>query len=140
MRGDLRHAFRVLAKSPGFAAIAIGSLALGIGANTVIFTAAQHMLLDRLTVPHPEQLRLFWWTEPRNGIVESMWGEWDDLPGGGQISTSFSYPVYQQLRRQNRSLADIFAFKNFGRMVAMSDGHAVAGECGDGVRQLLLDA
>jgi predicted permease len=124
LRGDLRYAFRMLAKSPGFTGIAIGSLALGIGANTVIFTAAQHMLLDRLNVPHPEQLRLFGWTEPRNGVVDSMWGQWDDLPGGGQTSTSFSYPVYQQLRRENRSLADVFAFKGFGRMVATVDGHA----------------
>ncbi len=53
LRGDLRHALRMLAKSPGFTAIAVGSLAIGIGANTVIFTAAQHMLLDRLNVPHP---------------------------------------------------------------------------------------
>ena len=126
VRGDLRHALRMLMKSPGFAAVAVGSLALGIGANTVIFTAAQHMLLDRLDVPHPEQLRLLEWTEPRNGVVESEWGEWDDLPGGGQDSTSFSYPVYQQLRRENRSLADIFAFKNFGRMTATVDGHAEA--------------
>jgi hypothetical protein len=50
---DLRYALRMLARSPGFAAIAVGSLALGIGVNTVLFTAAQHMLLDRLAVPHP---------------------------------------------------------------------------------------
>jgi predicted permease len=123
---DVRYGFRMLAKSKGFTAVAIVSLALGIGANTVIFTAAQHMLLDRLDVPHPEQLRLFEWTEPRDGVVESMWGEFDDLPGGGEVSTSFSYPVYQQLRRENRSLADIFAFKNFGRMTATVDGRADA--------------
>jgi predicted permease len=127
-RGDLRYAMRMLARSPGFAAIAVGSLALGVGVNTVIFTAAQHMLLDRLSVPHPEQLRLFSWTEPRNGIVEDMWGEFDDLPGGGEQSTSFSYPVYQQLRRENRTLADVFAFKPYGRMTVTIDGHAeVAG-------------
>lgn len=124
LRADLRYALRMLAKSPGFALIAIGSLALGIGANTVIFTAAQHALLDRLQVPHPEQLQLLEWTESKNGIVEEMWGFFDDLPGGGQISTSFSYPVYQQLRQQDRSVADIFAFKDFGRMTATIDGHA----------------
>lgn len=123
---DVRYALRMLGKSKGFALIAVGSLALGIGANTVIFTAAQHMLLDRLDVPHPEQLRLLSWSEPRNGVVESMWGEWDDLPGGGEVSTSFSYPVYEQMRRENRSLADLFAFKNFGRMVATIDGRAQA--------------
>jgi len=124
LRGDLRYALRMLAKSPGFAAIAIGSLALGIGANTVIFTAAQHMLLDRLAVPHPEQLRLFTWSEPQDGVVQEMWGEFDNAPGGGEVSTSFSYPVYEQLRRENRSLADIFAFKNYGRMTATINGQA----------------
>jgi predicted permease len=124
LRGDLRYALRLLAKAPGFALIAVGSLALGIGANTVIFTAAQHALLDRLDVPHPEQLRLLEWSEAKDGVVETMWGFFDDLPGGGELSTSFSYPVYQQLRRENRSLADLFAYKNFGRMVSTIDGRA----------------
>jgi predicted permease len=122
LAGDLRYALRMLAKSPGFAAIAIGSLALGIGANTVIFTAAQHMLLDRLAVPHSEQLRLFTWFEPQDGVVQDLWGYFDNPPGGGEISTSFSYPVYAQLRHNNRALADIFAFKNLGRMTATIDG------------------
>jgi len=125
LRSDLRHAFRMLAKSPGFTTIAIGSLALGIGANTVIFTAAQHMLLDRLAVPHPEQLRMLRWSEPHPGIVESLWGWYED-GSWGLRSTSFSWPVYQQLRRENHSLADLFAFKNFGRMVATLDGHPEA--------------
>jgi predicted permease len=124
LHGDLRYSMRMLAKSPGFAAIAIGSLALGIGANTVIFTAAQHMLLDRLAVPHPEQLRLFTYSEPQDGVVHEMWGYFDDAPGGGQVSTSFSFPVYEQMRRRNSFLAEIFAFKNFGRMTATIDGEA----------------
>ena len=124
LRGDLRYAVRLLAKSPGFALIAVGSLALGIGANTVIFTAAQHALLDRLDVPHPEQLQLLEWIEPRDGVVTEEWGNFDDLPGGGERSTSFSYPVYRQLRQQNRSLADIFAFKEPQQMTANIDGQA----------------
>jgi predicted permease len=123
LRGDLCYALRMLARSPGFAAIAVGSLALGIGANTVIFTAAQHMLLDRLSVPHPEQLRLFRWTQANPGVVESLWGWFDDDPGG-MTSTSFSYPVYEQLRRENRTLGDVFAFKPYGRMIATIDGQA----------------
>lgn len=124
MRGDLRYALRTLSRSPGFAVIAVGSLALGIGANTVIFTAAQHMLLDRLVVPHPEQLRLLEWTATKNSVVQQMWGEYDDLPGGGEVSTSFSYAAYRQLRESNRSMADIFAFKPFGRMTVRVNGHA----------------
>src|SRR6201996_9498938 len=94
---DLRYALRMLAKTPGFTAIAVGSLALGIGANTAIFTVAQHMLLDRLSVAHPEQLRMFFWNEAKDGIVQEMWGYFEDPPSGGEISTSFSYPVYAQM-------------------------------------------
>jgi predicted permease len=126
LSADLRYAFRILRKSPGFTAVAVISLALGIGANTAIFTVAQHMLLDRLSVSRPEQLRMFYWSEPREGVVHEMWGFWDDLPGGGQVSTSFSYPVYEELRRQNRSLADVMAFKPYGRMTVTIRGDAQA--------------
>src|SRR5580658_80753 len=126
LQGDLRVAVRLLAKSPGLAAIAIASLALGIGANTVIFTMAKHMLLDRLGVPHPEQLRLLWCTVSDDVAVKGFWGYYDAVPGGPNISTSFSYPIYQQLRKQNHSLADIFAVKTLGRMTATVDGRAEA--------------
>jgi predicted permease len=125
---DLRYAMRLLRKSPGFTAIAVGSLALGIGANTAIFTVAQHMLLDKLNVAHPDALKMFYWSEPKNGIVEEMWGWWDDLPGSGQMSTSFSYPVYEQMRRGNKSLADVFAFKPYGRMTVTIGGEAEAAD------------
>ena len=123
---DLRYALRMLARSPGFAAIAVGSLALGIGVNTVLFTAAQHTLLDRLVVPHPQQLRLLSWTEPKEGAVKNLWGWYDDLPGGGETSTSFSYPVYQQLRKQNSAMESLFAFKPLNRQTVTVDGHAEA--------------
>ena len=56
---DFRYGIRQLRRGPGFTAIAILSLALGIGANTIIFTLAKGVLLDRLAVPRPNQLRLF---------------------------------------------------------------------------------
>ncbi len=125
---DLRYAIRLLHRNPGFGLIAVGSLALGIGANTALFTVAQHMLLDRLSVPHPEQLRMFYWSEPRDGVVQHFWGWWDDLPNGGQVGTSFSYPVYQQMRRENRALSDVFAFKGLGRMTVTIHGQAEIAE------------
>lgn len=123
MRGDLRYALRMLAKSPGFTAIAVGSLALGIGANTAIFSIAKHTLFDRLNVPHASDLRLLEWTSDRKSVVHAMWGNWDTRPDR-ITSSAFAYPVYQALRRENRSLQDIFAFKDAGRMNVTVDGQA----------------
>ncbi|MGD0367308.1 MAG: ABC transporter permease [Acidobacteriaceae bacterium] len=125
LRRDLGYALRMLKMSPGFAAIAIGSLALGIGANTAIFSIAKQVLLDRLNVPHAGELRLFVWRSKRQSVVHSSWGDWDKTADGdGVSSTSFSYPVYQLMRKQNHELADLFAFKNVGRMNVTVDGEA----------------
>jgi predicted permease len=123
LRRDIGYAVRMLRKSPGFAAVAIGSLALGIGANTAIFSIAKHVLLDRLNVPHPGELRLFAWKSGRNTVVHSSWGDWDKT-ADGMTSTSFSYPVYQLMRKQNHELADLFAFKNLGRVNVTVNGEA----------------
>jgi predicted permease len=120
---DLRYAWRLLRKSPGFTAIAAASLALAIGANTTIFSLAKEMLYDRLAVSHPEQLRLFNWTGDKNVAVQNLWGNWD-TSNGGVTSSSFSYPVFEQLRRDNRVLEDLFAFKGVGRMSATINGNA----------------
>ncbi|MGH9899876.1 MAG: ABC transporter permease, partial [Pyrinomonadaceae bacterium] len=122
LRADLRYAIRTLIKSPGFTAIVIGSLALGIGANTAIFTVAKQVLLDRLAVPHPEQLQLLTWTAPTPSIVHHSSND----PGPGGEHTVFPYPVYQQLRDANQVLSDLFAFKSVGRLSATIDGKAVA--------------
>jgi predicted permease len=124
--GDLHYAFRMLARKPGFTLIAVGSLALGIGANTVIFTAAQHMLFDRLNVPHPEQLRLLEWNGATANVVQEVWGNYDDVPGVGQRSTSFSYPVYEQLRKQPGAMESLFAFKPLDRQTVSIDGRVMA--------------
>ncbi len=123
LRSDLRYAWRMLKKSPSFTVIALLSLTLGIGVNTTIFTLAKHILLDRLNVPHPEQLRLMNWISPKKGAVHSIWGDYDH-ENGSVTSTSFSYPVYQYLRQHNRELSDLFAFKDLGRMDATIDGSA----------------
>jgi predicted permease len=124
---DLRYGLRMLRKAPGFTGIAVVSLALGIGANTIVFTLAKEALLDTLAVPHADQLRLFAVEVGKNSPVHSMWGNFDRGPNGGTLTTSFSYPVYQILRQQNHSLEDLFAFKYLGgynRLTATIDGHA----------------
>ena len=87
---DLRYGLRMLAKAPGFTAIAVLTLALGIGANTAIFSLTDQVLLRRLPVPHPEQLVELRSTGPNPG---RNWG--DGIPG-----SSFSYPIYKDFRAQ----------------------------------------
>jgi putative ABC transport system permease protein len=80
---DLRYALRMFAKSPGFSAIAILTMALGIGATTAIFSLVDATLLHPLPYPHPEELVR----------IE------DDLPGAGATDAGTSIPEWKDLQR-----------------------------------------
>jgi predicted permease len=112
LRADVRFGLRMLRKNPGFTAIAAGSLALAIGANTAIFSIAKMALYDRLGVPHPEQLRIVGWTGDEKltsfGYFSSFDGSEVGMKGNG-----ISYPVFQQIEAQNHTLAGIFAMDNY---------------------------
>ena len=86
---DLRYGLRALRRAPGFAAAAIISLGLGIGANTAVFGLVNGVMLQQLPVSQPERLV----------VVARMR---DDVPG------SVSYPLYELLYRQMRSLSGAF--------------------------------
>ena len=124
---DVQYGARILRKSPAFTAIAVVSLALAIGANTSIFSLANQLLYARLGVSHPEQLRLFTVVSDEHSVVHSCWGCGSEpVPAGGVRSDSFTYPVYQQLRRENHILDEIFAFKENIQANATIDGSAQA--------------
>jgi predicted permease len=106
---DMRYGLRVLGKNPGFAAIAILTLALGIGANTGIFSVLRQILLQRLPVPHPEELVLLYGPGEHSGHTSS-----DE----GDGSESFSYPMYTDLRDQNKVFAGLAAKDDFPVSVA----------------------
>jgi len=80
---DLRYALRLLVKSPGFAAITILTMALGIGATTAIFSVVDATLLHPLSYPQPEQL------------VRII----DDLPGVGAQDVGLSVPEWKDFQR-----------------------------------------
>ena len=106
---DIRYGLRMLAKNPGFTAVAVLTLALGIGANTGIFSVFRQVLLQRLPVPHPEQLVLLYAPGVRSGHIQS-----DEADG----SESFSYPMYVDLRDQNRVFSGLAAKANYHVSVA----------------------
>ena len=108
---DLKFGLRILYKSPGFTAIAAGSLALAIGANTAIFSIAKNLLYDRLGVPHAEQLRLLRWNGDSHAVAQGMWGDFDTSWGNGVTASVFSYPVYLQLRDHSQAIQDLLAYK-----------------------------
>ncbi len=96
---DVRHALRNLALNPAFTLIAVLTLALGIGANTAMFSLTDQVLLRQLPVQRPEQLVVLSSPGPLDGHVHS-----DGEPGA-----SFSYPEYKTLRDTNEVFSGLLA-------------------------------
>jgi predicted permease len=97
---DIRYALRQLTRSPGFAATVIITLALGIGANTAIFTIFDQVLLRMLPVGDPKELVRFNWTGSFSGSASAF---------GGDTGDYFSYPMYKDLRDRNTVFNGVIA-------------------------------
>jgi putative ABC transport system permease protein len=93
---DVRYGVRMLVKSPSFSIVAIVALALGIGANTAIFSVVNAVLLRPLPFQHSEQLVAVWENDYQRG-QERGW---------------FSYPDFEDLRAQSQSFAQLASYHN----------------------------
>jgi len=113
---DLRQAVRALLKSPAYAAITIATLALGIGANSAIFSIVNSVVLKPLAYPNPDQLMYLTTQFPRLGF-DRFW---------------VSPPEYFEYREINQSFAAVGAFQT-------SEGNLTAGDRPRRVRTALVD-
>ena len=122
---DLRYGARQLRRSPGFTAVVVLSLGLGIGANTAIFSLVDEVLLKTLPVHKPEELVLFRWAEPAQGWTGAVNGSWEKDPVTQAVTcTSFSRQAFDSFLHDNRSLAGLFAFAPFHSPTVIVDGQA----------------
>ena len=109
---DLKFGLRVLAKQPGYTAIAVLTLALGIGANTAIFSVLNAVMLRKLPVDNPQQLVLF-------GSARSA-GSSDDFAD----TEIYSWAFYRDLRQKNQVFSDVSALLS----ILFTGMHGAVGE------------
>src|SRR5580765_4759574 len=123
---EFRYAFRQLLHSPWFTLTVVLTLALGIGANTAVFSVMNAVLLKGLPVPNPQELV----------YLHVPSGQPDGASNTGDSTTSFSEPVFEDLRQDHRAFADLIAFVplaigkvavRFGDMPEEVEGDMVSG-------------
>ncbi len=102
---DLKFAFRQLLKNPGFTAVAVLTLALGIGANTAIFSVINAVLIRPLPYPNSDRLVQIWQTNPR----ANRWGAW------------VSYPDFLDWQEQSTTLEEVGALRPWGFNITGGD-------------------
>ena len=115
---DLRYAARTLAKSPSFTCVALLVMALGIGANTAIYSFLDSLLLRSLPVADPSSLVVLTWHAKATGqdsVMQSMSGNVDDDARLGSVSDIFPYPAFELFQKNtspasNSVFSEVFAY------------------------------
>jgi len=103
---DVRYAMRMFGRTPGFTVVVVMTLALGIGANTAVFSLINAVLLKMLPVKDPEQLVKFSKVQPVNGPTDY-----------------FSYPEVERFQRELQAFSPVFASANLGGVNVEAKGH-----------------
>ncbi|MCL5006141.1 MAG: ABC transporter permease, partial [Acidobacteria bacterium] len=126
---DVRYGLRQLRRNPGFTVVAVLTLALGIGANTAIFSLIDAVMLKMLPVRNPDQLVLLNWVSQKQP-AKVLTGYVSEDPTGRAVSPSFSYPSFNEFRKGNQVFSSFFGFESLGKVTVNTDGQAslAAGE------------
>jgi macrolide transport system ATP-binding/permease protein len=138
---DIRYACRTMSANKSFSALAIVSLALGIGANAAIFSFMDSILLRSLPVPDPQSLVILSWHTPRPEFHGTNFHDesYDD-PKGGYIGGTFAYPAFELLQKNQTVFASVFGYQGAGRpnltfrgQADVADAEYVSGSYFDGL-------
>ena len=125
MLRDIRHAVRMLLQAKGWTTVVVLSLALGIGANTALFSAINGLLLRSLSVRDPDTLVRLRWSGKNDMVTSSSDYGFSGIDENGRnIRATFSYPMFRQFVTDNQTMTDLFACAPFGRVSVVVDGQA----------------